>query len=59
MTDLFSKNYEPVTSTVQKSHQTFLEGYVKDQVYTNAPEIIQALKYNIRDAIGEIRLRCH
>lgn len=33
----------------------FLWGYVKDKVYANAPATIQALKDNIRAAIGEIQ----
>ena len=31
-------------------------GAVKDKCYTDKPEIIDALKENIREAIGEIQL---
>ncbi|KZC03964.1 hypothetical protein WN55_01224 [Dufourea novaeangliae] len=32
----------------------FLRGYVKDQVYADNPQSIEALKINIRRVIGEI-----
>ncbi|KZC03963.1 hypothetical protein WN55_01223, partial [Dufourea novaeangliae] len=32
----------------------FLRGYVKDQVYANNPQSIEALKINIRSVIDEI-----
>ena len=34
----------------------FLSGAVKDKCYTNNPETIEALKDNIREAVGEIQL---
>ena len=35
----------------------YLWGVVKDKCYTDKPEIIDALKDNIREAIGEIQLQ--
>ena len=34
----------------------YLWGAVKDKCYANKPETIDVLKYNIREAIGEIQL---
>ena len=34
----------------------YLWGAVKDKCYTGSPETIDALKGNIREAIGEIQL---
>ena len=34
----------------------FLWGAIKDKFYTDKPEIIDALKDNIRETIGEIQL---
>ena len=34
----------------------YLSGAVKDKCYADKPETIDALKYNIREAIGEIQL---
>ena len=34
----------------------YLWGAVKDKCYTDKPETIDALQYNIREAIGEIQL---
>ena len=34
----------------------YLWGYVKDKCYADKPESIDALKDNIREAIGEIQL---
>ena len=34
----------------------YLRGAVKDKCYTDKPDTIDALKDNIRDAIGEIQL---
>ena len=34
----------------------YLWGAVKDKCYVGKPETIDALKYNIREAIGEIQL---
>ena len=34
----------------------YLWGAVKDKFYTDKPETIDALKHNIREAIGEIKL---
>ena len=35
----------------------YLWGAVKDKCYTDKPETIDALKHNIREAIGEIQLQ--
>ena len=37
----------------------YLWGVVKDECYANKPETIDALKDNIREAIGEIQLLIH
>ena len=35
-----------------------MSGAVKDKFYADKPETIEALKGNIREAIGEIQLMC-
>ena len=41
---------------VYASVQCYLWGAVKDKCYADKPETIDALKDNIREAIGEIQL---
>ena len=46
----------PPRSCVLTPLDYYLWSTVKDKCYANKPETIEALKYNIREGIGEIRL---
>ena len=47
----------PTRSCDLTTLDNYFWGAVKDKCYADKPETIDALKYNIREAIGEIQLR--